>query len=235
MMSHIARDLKKIRKAAGRVRDLDVLIANVRARNPESKTLPALEVRRSAAEAKIAKSYRKYVASGRFNDGIRQMLETTTADPNEAASGPFATWARGNMQSSGESFFASWPVGYSYEDDPFLELHNFRLEVKRIRYRIELLGTNLPKKKRKKFNRKLKRLQSSLGVVNDHDVAIQKTHRWMRKATPERKEHFKRQLENELVARTEAVRVFQAEWPAESRDKLKEKFDTMMEAGFSIS
>ena len=227
-VAQITRDLKKIRKAAGRVRDLDVLIENVRTRDRESDNLPALEQRREKAEAKIAKSYQKHIASGRLNKNINELLSSLKSPSADKPILRFDEWSISSLSASGECFFNAWPDSNGSNEDQFLTLHNFRLQVKKLRYQVELLGAGLKKKKRKKFNRALKLLQTDLGEINDHDVAIQKTYRWMRNADVEERARLKRQFENEIVARTDSVMAFQVRWPSASRDKLQVKFNKML-------
>lgn len=226
--SQIARDLKKIRKVAGRMRDLDVLIANAEKGELASGNLEFLAARRSRAQLKLEKSYRKYIASGRLDNNVQRLLDSL--DGNGQTPALFRTWASGSLREAGAVFFSSWPttIQSSEGGTDFAALHNFRLQVKKIRYQIELLAADSPRKRRKKLNRKLKKIQTSLGEINDHDIAIQKIHRWMTGATAEQRVEFSRQLANEQAARAVAARSFHEKWPLEARDKVQSLFDRMI-------
>lgn len=229
MATQVARDLKKIRKAAGRIRDLDVLIENTQARDPRNKSLPGLRLRRFVAQAKIEKAYFKYIESGRYHSDSQLLLSSLPATPSNNPEDQFAHWAQTNLATSGSSFFASWPATGDSVDDDFVALHNFRLLVKKLRYEVELLGgATTPKKPRKKLHRKLKALQTSLGEVNDHDVAMHKIHRWLTKANADKRSALLAQLESEYESRTAAVIKFHNQWTTESLGKLKRTFDRMM-------
>lgn len=228
MATQVARDLKKIRKAAGRIRDLDVLIENTRARDPRNRSLPGLRLRRFVAQAKIEKSYFKYIESGRYHSDSQLLLASLPTTRDDDPTHQFAHWARNNLASSGSAFFASWPSTSATSEENFAALHNLRLLVKKLRYELELLGAITPKKLKKKFHRKLKLLQNSLGEVNDHDVAMHSIHRWLRKSKDEKRTALLAQLESEYAARTVAVDTFNQRWDAESLSKLKRTFDRMM-------
>lgn len=226
--SQITRDLKKIRKVAGRMRDLDVLIANTEWKNPESENLQFLASRRSRAQLKLEKSYQKFIASGRLVENVRQLLESLQTNGSGGTPTLFETWAKANLNEAGKSFFAAWPTTASEQVDNFVVLHNFRLQVKKLRYQIELLASATRKKHRKKLNRQLKKMQNSLGEVNDRDIAIQKIHRWMRNAATKRQDELKQQLRHELTARTAAAQSFHELWPTTTRDEVRVLFDRML-------
>lgn len=228
MATQVARDLKKIRKAAGRIRDLDVLIENTQTRDPRNRSLPGLRLRRFVAQAKIEKSYFKYIESGRYHSDSELLLSSLSTTSGDDPADQFAYWARTNLATSGAAFFASWPSMLASTEEKFAALHNLRLLVKKLRYELELLGATTPKKLKKKFHRKLKSLQNALGEVNDHDASMHSIHRWLRKAKDEKRNALLDQLESEYAARTIAVNAFNDRWDAESLSKLKRTFDRMM-------
>ncbi len=227
MVAYVFRDLSKIRKAGGKVRDLDVLMGNLQEHNPNSANLPGLAVRRLRAKSKLDRTYQKYIFSGRFANGIQQLVQS--AKPSRNTSDQlFGSWAHARLTTSSHSLFEEWTTASTLQDHPYAALHDLRLIVKRLRYQLEILGSAFPKKQRSKVHRRLKALQTDLGEINDHDVAIRNTFRWMRDADPIQRSRLKYQLKYAWLARDRALQDFQRRWTSTSRGELESNFGIML-------
>lgn len=162
------RDLKQIRRAAGRARDLDVLTERLR-RNlgtGASRLLAELAAQRAAAQPAIVEAYRKARAKDQFGRRIERFVRAIhPRGPRRKRlqQASFGPWARQRLTKVARRFFAAAPR----DRTDFAALHNFRIQGKRLRYTIELLDPALPSCLRDVHYPTVERLQEHLGTIND--------------------------------------------------------------------
>lgn len=70
-----------------------------------------------------------------------------------------------------KSVFKLWNENIESEED----VHDLRVEIRRLRAALKVFKKDLPKEVRRRANRSLRRAQRRLGIVRDWDVAIQKS------------------------------------------------------------
>jgi len=180
------KQLKRIRRAAGDARDLDVLAARVRtAMSAENKPcvspllLRKLAVERHVAQAPILQIYRR-LEKKRWLRRVAKLLDRVawrpqTSHSNGAGEPTFAAFACRRLRYQVDQFFQS-----TARDLSDLEaLHCFRIEGKRLRYTLELFAGACGQAVRDELYPAVEELQERLGAVNDHANAAQRFDAWM--------------------------------------------------------
>jgi CHAD domain-containing protein len=161
------RTLKRIRRAAGRVRDCDVFAKRVTDAGGE---WPAdLTQERKRAHKKLVALYARLGRDRRLRRQVNKLIDrlrTRNADRSER----FADRARDTLRPIAAAFFAASP-GEACEADA---LHRFRLAGKDLRYAMELLAPAFDPSFRDEVYPVLSVLQEKLGTVNDLAAAQQR-------------------------------------------------------------
>lgn len=175
----LSKQLKKIRKAAGDARELDVLERRIADRltpvpSPARDALIAkIEKRRDRAQKPIrklrAKMLKKEFAarSRRIAKGVRWRGEGD--EPS------FAAAAAVCLRSVAEPFFAA----AQGETSQLAALHRFRIEAKHLRYSMEIFAAALDPEFRAALYPAVEEVQSRLGEVNDHAAALEQCEAWL--------------------------------------------------------
>ncbi len=191
--------LRRLRRAAGPVRDADVLRARL-----EKEDCPASQIPESVIQQLIQfrkKSYQSILAIDIESDRLHRAIKRHLASFSKAAKthkmlfGPFAraamSIAAGKFITLAEEIICNeWKdfqqPGLQSRDhkvsehqcmsptipSPSIEqLHQLRIAGKRLRYSIELFYRAFPESLRLDIYPKLRQLQDRLGVLNDHDTA----------------------------------------------------------------
>lgn len=194
--------LRKIRRAAGDVRDADVQAELIR---DLGRDLPR-DARRSARvlldriekeRAKRSRALNK-VVGGRALPRLRRAVEALrpadsgALSPREHARHVIARRARESSELAAADL--SRPAA----------LHELRLSLKRLRYGIEVFAELLPPEFRTRVYPVLERMQSRLGRVNDLTVLLERA-REVRKAA-DLAQHLEALLDREHAAALRAVR-----------------------------
>ncbi len=166
----LKRRLKKIRRAAGAARDLDVMAARLERdygdrarlvldllRQKRQKVQPAI----MQCAAKCGKRDRLVKKIAKLLGGIRASQNGDDAEPK------FGAWAASEMTKSSQAFFLSMPADW----DDTTALHEFRIRGKALRYTMELLASAFGSEFRKSTYGIVSELQERLGKVQDHTAA----------------------------------------------------------------
>ena len=210
--ARLATVLSQIRKAAGRARDLDVLIARHQA---EPAILKILKKKRSKAQRKILQAYRDWGESGKLKQKIVRLWQRMTK--NESARKPvdFRRWSELRLGERLDRVLQAWPP----DSNDLKALHQLRIQVKSLRYTLELLASALPESIREDFYPHVEKLQSLLGRINDHDVALRRIKRWRRSTT------FDEQYLNNMRAKAKkSLRKALSDFDARCEMGLNDKF-----------
>lgn len=166
--------LKSIRRAAGKARDLDVLMAQL---GTSSQAPPGLLQRlseqRHAAQEEIVDLFERHVPNERLANCVQSVTDRIRPRSKKARKGsrkPIEIWAPKRLQKAATEFLKTVPDSL---DRP-TALHALRIEGKRLRYTLELLASGIATVIYHELYPLLEQLQDRLGAINDHRVAIER-------------------------------------------------------------
>lgn len=229
----IAKRLKKLRKAAGPARDFDVLRERLAQLAQGVDGAPAvlqpIESESRTAHREFRKSHRRLRKDERLLRRLKSLPRRVGAPQNSADSSPdetrFADWSRTQLRRVVQEFFDAAPVLGS----PAEELHQFRIECKRLRYTVELVGATFPSELREVGYPVLCTLQTKLGEINDLVTACA----YVQKALDDPGEQFPLPPMRELlhllnVTLSDAMVEFHSCWAEEWQPKLADCFEEML-------
>lgn len=179
----LRKRLTRIRRAAGRVRDCDVLAMELQAIRPEldPEELHAADYllkvsprRRQRAFDRLSRRLQKLRRKG-FWDWVQKrfpLVESVEAVPSAAEhERSLADLARDRLPAELDAFLAALSADFSGD---FEQLHNIRIAAKRLRYVLEVFAGCFPVEYRQEIYNPIKKVQESLGAVNDaHTFAQQ--------------------------------------------------------------
>lgn len=229
----IARRLKKLRKAAGPPRDLDVMSELFGKLSQEidgaSAILPVLSKEKQLARADFQVRHRKYRKQNRLKRRLnslpklvrdRREIEACDANPES-----FSNWSRTELRRVVQEFFDSAPERNADAD----ALHRFRIQCKHLRYTIELIGSAFPAELQNDAYPHLVALQVRLGEINDLTMASLYLKRKLADANDTLPEQPLRTLRHACEIRLDAAREdFYAFWADEVREKLSSCLEEML-------
>lgn len=177
----LTKQLKRVRRAAGTARDLDVLIHRLRGMDDDSARascaalLQSAERLRQQAQRPIQEIHEKLVRKDfpqRLAGVIKRIRLRGTA--NRLHKPTFGRTARKELSTLVDSFFTAAANDLSdYE-----ALHGFRIEGKRLRYAMEVFAGAFEPSFRKTVYPLVEALQEKLGEVNDHCAALAMFANW---------------------------------------------------------
>ncbi|QDV45502.1 CHAD domain protein [Stieleria neptunia] len=196
----MGRRMKRIRRVAGVARDLDVLALRYRdsGSRKHQRLVRRLTPLRHQARKSIAKLNRELIDHDRLARRVKKLLAAISCEsPMDLAE--FATM---QLARRSQCFFK-----HAKRDlDRIDELHRFRIQAKRFRYTVELLGDVLPAEIRTQIYPVVCNVQELLGELHDHSIARERMKRLARRET---KSSRARQLKT--LARKEGRMMEQAE------------------------
>lgn len=173
----LAKDLRRIRRAAGGARDLDVLRQRWLARGDGAQApawlLTGLDRKRRAAQRPLRELDRALGGPDGWRRRRRALLRRVRwrAGGAEPSFGEWALgWAAGAQRALREA--ASADLG------DLDALHRLRVAVKRARYGLELCASALPDREPTVLLGELEALQAALGDLNDRAVALSTNRAW---------------------------------------------------------
>ena len=183
--------LKAILKAAGRARDLDVLIKTQLPRCGKARKIVAKRwhAKRAAAQKPLVAFYRKLKQTDQFRKHIRALVRNLkTAAP--AAERDAQSICDERILPQLADLCSSVVKALEIEVDEE-SLHKLRIAVKRLRYAAELLLAVLPSQQLHDMAQALPELQKQLGAMQDHVVAAQELQRSIKR--------LRKQLHQEIL------------------------------------
>lgn len=164
--------LRRIRRAAGDARDLDVLIeriAGLKLPGEEpgrDRLLKQLKRERKAAQKPLVRAIKVEKQNG-FKRATRELTERIRWR-REGPEPEFAAWARTRFQPLVDEFFAVASGDLSQVGN----LHQMRIHGKQVRYAMELLSVAFEGTFRSELYPIFEDVQTELGRINDHASAI---------------------------------------------------------------
>jgi CHAD domain-containing protein len=209
------KQLRRLRRAAGEARDLDVLTTRLahdlqRGAAQASRSMTSSAGGRTARGRLVAMLSRQRVVSRQpIRERYEQLLE--------------AGWAKRT-----EHLLEGMERGASRKHGTFAVYarRRFRIEGKKIRYILEIFATVFPERVRTRCHAALEELQETLGDFTDHAAAADRFRRWSREddASAHRDvlERLRRQ-EQRLANR--ARKDFAKWWDGDRRLSLRRTFD----------
>lgn len=154
----IKKTLKRIMHMAGDVRDCDIAIKLLRGLNPPNQLTAVLERRRAAASGKLAAALGAWMDRG----CAAKWRELTTPSPTREVDHKDAAKviSRAISRAARRLFDRGKAAETAHE-----KLHPLRIAAKKLRYTLELLPPPV------ECIEPIKKLQSSLGDINDYETA----------------------------------------------------------------
>lgn len=177
----IRKQLRRVRRAAGDARDLDVFHARLSAvpRVPSDDALNAvlhhLERKRAEAQRPIKKIYRK-LKKQEFGDDVHALVQRVRlrSQMDKLSHPTFAEAATSALRPVVEELFSL--AGRGGED--YALLHALRIQSKRLRYAMEVFASAFDDSFRSELYADVERLQEKLGEINDHRMAGEHLNAW---------------------------------------------------------
>lgn len=217
--------LRRLRRAAGDARDLDVFLLRYQKKQDGDHTefLRELRRRRKQAQGPIVELYSKYISSGRLERHVQRLLESIPAKA-KSCDQPLGPWARSRLDRTVERFYEASPK----KTDSLKAIHRFRIRGKELRYAMELLSSVFPSEFRSSIYPRVTKLQDKLGELNDHATAREHLARWSDEADSRRLEKYLRKLmsqEGEELDRS--IARFRKWWTPSYAESLKTSLHAM--------
>ncbi len=173
----LCRELKQIRRVAGRVRDYDVLIQRHAADASDAgvqRLLDEFRAQRAEAQGPLREIYAALTAGEHLERLPRALFDPALGAPPGDRGPTFGAWARRQLRKSVEAFFAAEPADLNDLD----ALHQFRIRCKELRYAMELLVAAFRPSFQTRLYPLIERVQDRLGEINDHAVALKRFRAW---------------------------------------------------------
>jgi CHAD domain-containing protein len=169
--------LRRLRRAAGEARDLDVLterLTHDNAARARSRLVAMLSKQRLTSRAPIREQFEKLVDAG-WTCRVDRLLEDV-ADRRRHPG--FRSFARRQCKPMIASFFDKADRRLRNSD----EIHSLRIEGKKLRYALEIFAPVFPDRGLARCQESLEQLQKTLGEFTDHASAADRFGRWARSA-----------------------------------------------------
>lgn len=229
--AHLARQLKRIRRAAGDARDCDVLALQLAEEDTAEFRRYLAEVckRRRAAQRSFRKAYRRAKKGGHFDRRVKVLLRAIRRRRDDTL---FRDWAGLRLRPVAQKLFAAAPAG----DARARELHRFRIRVKKMRYALELLAAAFPRSAAENLDAAVKAAQQTLGEVTDAAAADRRIQDWLRRVDDPAEANGLRKLlarERDRLERTR--RDFLRWWTPQRLAELQARFDALLAGGRSLA
>lgn len=180
--------LRRIRRAAGDTRDLDVLTSRLTgaasaasagrsssAERARDRLITMLARRRDVSRQPI-REIRDELAAADWAGHVERLLDEVAV---AGAGDTFGSYARRRFRRIMERFFARADRRLS----DAAEIHRLRIEGKKLRYAMEIFAGVFPAPVRASCQQALERLQESLGDFTDHAAAADRFRRWSREGS----------------------------------------------------
>lgn len=170
--------LRKVRRAAGPARDVDVLIerhqTEFETKACRTYVLTRLKRQRKKVQQALV-DVAERASSGRLDDSVEQCLAALRKKASKHSAVAFDTFAREAMRAASLGMFQLAEL----EQPSVTQLHQLRIAGKRLRYSIELFHSAFPAALREEVYPMIEKIQSRLGRLNDHATAQAMFQHWL--------------------------------------------------------
>lgn len=222
----VRKATQKLRKAGGDARDLDVFIKRINKAkfvigdDDKAEVLAFLTRLRKAAQPALVQAWEwaKSEDLAKKFEGV--VLRTRWREVAEEET--LQQMAPTLLEPLVVRFFHfSQMLGESPES-----LHQMRIEGKKVRYAMELVEGGFPDCFREELYPAFEEVQSKLGAINDHHMAVEKIQRWQNETATKKFPAFLLQLaDHERIQFDEKAEAFRTWWTEARAQELKERFD----------
>jgi CHAD domain-containing protein len=224
----LRKRLKKVRRAAGDARDLDILGIRLE-QTYANRAAPAEQVirkQRADVQPDIIKAAERCRRGDRLVRRTGKLLEGIKPE-NDAEPTLFREWAIEQLDRRANAFFENAPNDLA----DTTALHQFRISAKELRYTIELLEAAFDRDMRKEHYPVVEELQECLGKVQDHSAAIDRLNAWADDTKDTEQAQIMRGLaEDERENLIEAVDDFRGWWTKERSVRLRSELTKSSQA-----
>lgn len=238
------RQLRRIRRTAGEARDLDVLIERLERDDGATAKGGASAGVRSGAGAEARERKRLLAMLGRQRESsrrpIRELHRKLVVDdwpsrlddllhPRGAVGKRrFGRHAARCLEAVMSRFFRTADRRHRDAED----LHELRIEGKKLRYALEITGVVFDPKQRSRCLNAIEELQERLGDFTDHAAAADRFGRWRRqKAARACRSELSKLHRRESKLADDARRAFTKWWTPRRRRELCRRFKRSLEGG----
>lgn len=228
----LSKRLKRIRRAAGAPRDLDVLAEWIRREldGQAGGILARVADERAEAQPRIMAVAEKCERKNRFRRKMYGLL--TGVRPHgkrqKTQDVSFHNWAETQLAQAADSFFAALPN----QNSDLSALHQFRIRGKQLRYTLELLASAFGPELREEQYPVVQKLQELLGQINDCVSADARLRRWHRKtSSPTDQELLAKLIERQRAQLDEAIAEYRAWWTPERTERLRHGLAALVGVG----
>jgi CHAD domain-containing protein len=221
----IKKRLKKIRRAAGEARDLDVLAERIARDYGERAAAvePLVAQERDSVQADIVRITERSRRDDRLVRKTARLIKSVRPpeDFQIAAETPtFREWGAQQLDHVAGQFLDAAPEATA----DMAALHQFRIRAKSLRYAMELLAGAFGPELRAEHYPVVEELQERLGRINDHVAARDRFRKW---AADEKYAAQKSVLcdlaEDELALLADELREFRQWWTPSMAEQLSHK------------
>ncbi len=221
----ILRQLKRILRATSESRDDDVCILRLKSEKRDAgaaRLLKRVRADRRRAQRSIRKVYRRLMYKKRFPRRVRKLVKRSRWRGEPAASPlQFGPWSALQLQSYIDAFLIAGRADFTDHDN----LHQFRIQGKKLRYAMELLAAAFPEQLRASLYPCLSEMQDKLGKINDHATAVRRLQRWLREADkPKEVKYLERTLCAEQQLLETSRQAFFDWWSPARRNQMEAVF-----------
>jgi CHAD domain-containing protein len=220
--------LKHIRRAAGRVRDCDLLLSRFSSGAAQAESpsfIKRIRSLRREAYGALRHLHKEHIPSKRLKRRTKALIRRTRQKA-ERRSQPtvqtFKDWAPDRLHVFLRDFFQA--AAPDLRD--FAQLHRFRIRSKALRYAMELVATTFPPEFKEELYPDIERLQMLLGDINDESNFLSSVgKRLANNVKLSDVDGLKHRMAQEQHALDDLEREFAGWWTAERREALKRRFD----------
>ena len=176
-VSHFALDTRRVGRALGAVRDLDVFTGTLADDERLASFADQLRERRADSFAALL----RLLSGKRYARFVEEMLVFTSSVGAGVARGAATVTVRDRAPAAiAEATAMVRAAGtLAIGGDDAVAWHSLRIEARRLRYTIEGFGDGLDSKAAKELIARVTRIQDHLGAMNDAAVAIEEASLWL--------------------------------------------------------
>lgn len=223
----MVRHLTEIRRAAGRARDLDVILLRF---SEDTDPLEAsrfqkqLRRKRDQADIPIHEIFREFAVSGKLRKRTNRLLKSLVL-PAQLHETTFQQFAAKEMKRVTRRFWRCAEVDAS----SWSQLHRLRIQAKKLRYAMELLASAFPVTFRTELYPAIAELQSRLGEVNDSVVLVKRLKRLRHKAKRNKvRREYTRIIQAEKSRREQSLQAVTQWWTSERIAQVRRDFKSCL-------
>jgi CHAD domain-containing protein len=219
--SWLKKRLKRVRRAAGDARDLDVIGKRLARRYGDGArpVVALINEKRTAAQSAILDASEKCRRNDEYVRKLARLIdriEKPVGDTSEPTR--FRDWAAAQLAAAAAPFFTTLPRN---DSDP-AALHEFRIRAKELRYTIELVASAFAPELRSEAYPVVEELQERLGQIQDHVAASSMLSDWADSVKGSELQELLRELAaEEFAGLDESIEGFRQWWTDERVDGLR--------------